>query len=193
MFFMREDDKLILRGVATDFQRLQGWLGVVFVLLGLWATGGSWYASQLGFLVLSVPLIVFGGFLLLRHRTVTTIFDLPSRRVIFTISTTVGRGWYQHSYTYSYSFAEIAGIGVRGGVWGEDGLSVLYRPVMKLRDGQNCWLPNGEVGSRRRSQRVAYLKYAEPLAAICAATGLQKLDLEGNFTDRFLDEPRRPD
>jgi hypothetical protein len=37
------------------------------------------------------------------------------------------------------------------------------------------------------------LKYAEPLAAICAATGLQKLDLEGNFTDKFLAEPRRPD
>jgi hypothetical protein len=61
MFLMREDDKLILRGVAADFQQLQGWVGVVFVLLGLWATGGSWYVSQLDFLVLSVPLIVFGA------------------------------------------------------------------------------------------------------------------------------------
>jgi hypothetical protein len=191
MFFMREDDKLILRGVPAEFQRLQGLLGVVFVLLGLWATGGSWYASQLEFLILSVPLIVFGGFLLLRHRTVTTIFDLPSRRVIFTISTTVGRGWHQHSYTHSYSFDEIAGIGVTGHVWGDDG-SILYRPVMKLRDGQNCLLPNGESASNRRSRRLAYLKYAEPLAVICAATGLQKLDLEGNFTDRFLAEPPAP-
>jgi hypothetical protein len=177
MFLMREDDKLILRGVAADFQRLQGWVGVVFVLLGLWATGGSWYASQLAFLVLSVPLIVFGGFLLSRHRTVTTIFDLPSRRVIFTITTSVGWGWYQRSYTYSYSFDEIAGIGVTGGLWGEDGVTVLYSPVMKLRDGQNCWLPNGGSASNRRSRRLAYLQYAEPLAAICAATGLQKLDL----------------
>jgi hypothetical protein len=121
MFLVREDDKLILRGVSADFQRLQGWLGVVFVLLGLWATGGSWYASELPFLVLSVPLIVFGGFLLSRHRTVTTIFDLPSRRVIFTVTNSVGWGWYQSSYTYSYSFDEIAGIGVRGGCRGKMG------------------------------------------------------------------------
>jgi hypothetical protein len=192
MFLMREDDKLILRGVAADFQRLQGWVGVVFVLLGLWATGGSWYASELAFLVLSVPLIVFGGFLLSRHRTVTTIFDLPSRRVIFTITNSVGWGWYQRSYTYSYSFDEIAGIGVTGHVWGDSG-SILYRPVMKLLNGQNCWLPNGEAASNRRSRRLAYLQYAAPLAAICAATGLQKLDLEGNFTDRFVAEPPRPD
>jgi hypothetical protein len=69
-------------------------------------------------------------------------------------------------------------------------LAVLYRPVMKLRDGQNCWLPNGEVGSRRSSWRGAYLKYAEPLAAICAATGLQKLDLEGMLRSRDH-QPRR--
>jgi hypothetical protein len=141
----------------------------------------------------AVPFLLIGGFLLLRHQTVTTIFDLPSRRVIFTISSSVGRGWHQRSYSYSYSFAEIAGIGVRGSGWGEDGVSVFYRPVMKLQDGQDCWLPNGEAASLRRSRKFAYLKYAEPLAAICAATGLQKLDLEGNFTDRFLAEPRRPD
>jgi hypothetical protein len=192
MFLMREDDKLILRGVPANYQALQA-LGVVNVGLGLLLTGNGWYTSQLGWLVLALPFIVIGGFLLLRHRTITTIFDLPSRRVIFTISTSVGRGWYQHSYTYSYSFAEIAGIGVRGDRYGEDGVSVLYCPVMNLRDGQNCWLPNGEQGSHRRSRRLAYLKYAEPVAAICAATGLQKLNLEGNFTDRFLAEPRRPD
>jgi hypothetical protein len=192
MFLMREDDKLILRTHGYNYRGL-GRLGVVFVGLGLLLTGNGWYTSQLGWLVPAVPFIVIGGFLFLRHRTVMTIFDLPSRRVIFTIIISVGRGWYQRSYTYSYSFAEIAGVGVRGGMYGEDGVSVFYIPVMKLRDGQNCWLANGEQALNRRSRRLAYLKYAEPLAAICAATGLQKLDLKGNFIDRFFAEPPRPD
>jgi hypothetical protein len=51
--------------------------------------------------------MVIGGFLL-PLRTVTTIFDLPSRRVIFSITR---GGWYQRSHTYTYSFADIAGIG----------------------------------------------------------------------------------
>jgi hypothetical protein len=174
MFLTREDDKLILRAHGYNYRAL----GVVFLGVGLLATGNAPYTSQLGWLVLAVPFLVLGGFLFSRHRTVTTIFDLPSRRVIFTVSISVGRSWCQRSYAYSYSFAEIAGIGVRGGLWGEDGVTVLYSPVMKLRDGQNCWLSNGEQARDRRSRRLAYLKIAEPLAAICAATGLQKLDLE---------------
>jgi hypothetical protein len=101
-------------------------------------------------------------------------------------ATASGRVWYQHSYTDSYSFDEIAGIGVRK--LEDDGVS--YRPVMKLRDDQNCWLANGQPTPNTNSLRkLAYLKCAEPLAAICAATGLQKLDTEGNLTDRFLPEP----
>jgi hypothetical protein len=186
MFLMREDDKLILRAHGYNYRGM----GVVFVGFGLWAAGSIWYTSPLGWLVLPASFIVIGGFLFLRHRTVTTIFDLPSRRVIFAISISVGKGWCQRSYTDSYSFDEIAGIGVRG-LYIDGGVFYnFYRPVMKLRDGQNCWLANGEPPSNTRSlRRLAYLKYAEPLAAICAATGLQKLDLEGNFTDRFLAEP----
>jgi hypothetical protein len=132
---IREPVKFILRAHGYNYRGL----GVVFVGLGLLLTGNGWYTSQLGWLVLTVPFIVIGGFLFSEHRTVMTIFDLPSRRVIFTISNSIGRGWYRRSYTYSYSFDEIAGIGVRG--WTADG--VFYRPVLKLRDGQNCWLPNG--------------------------------------------------
>jgi hypothetical protein len=173
MFLRREDDKLILGGVPANY----GGLGSVFVGLGLFATGSSFYTSQPGWLLLALPFIVIGCFLFLRHRTVTTIFDLPSRRVFFTVSTSIGRGWHERSYTYSFSFAEIAGVGVIGFVL--DG-QVLYRPVMRLRDGQNCWLPNEGSGSHRSRMR-SYSECTEPLAAICAATGLPKLDLEGNI------------
>jgi hypothetical protein len=126
MVLIRKDDKLILHGGIPVNYKWVGlifvWLGSMIVGLGLWKTGSGWPL----WLVLAVPFLLIGGFLLLRHQTVTTIFDLPSRRVIFTISSSVGRGWHQRSYSYSYSFAEIAGIGVRGSGWGEDGVSVFY-------------------------------------------------------------------
>jgi hypothetical protein len=94
MVLIRKDDKLILHGGIPVNYKWVGlifvWLGSMFVGLGLWKTGSGWPL----WLVLAVPFLLIGGFLLLRHQTVTTIFDLPSRRVIFTISSSVGRGWH---------------------------------------------------------------------------------------------------
>jgi hypothetical protein len=155
------------QGDALILQALNGnqWFGALFGGFALfWVIG--WIIQEkergLGFwlgLVVGVTFIAVGIFLLVPRR-ITTIFDVRSRQVLHHIS--IGYGW--HERRHSYTFDEIAGLGVKE--YAGEGYS--YLPVLILRTGKMRWLAAGNGG---------YLAYAKTIEDVCAATGLEKHDL----------------
>jgi hypothetical protein len=177
-FLKREGDKLILHS-KNDMK----WLGLVIgVIVPWWAWGwythaASEYLRWFGLLI-ALPMIAFGGFLLL-PRTITTIFDARERRAIVVVS--IAWGWYQRSNTYS--FADIVGVGFKDYrmlfrlVGGEAASHPWEMPVMKLQNGRIRWLATLPTNLWHWPRHARYAEYADDLAAVCTATGLEQLPL----------------
>jgi len=91
---------------------------------------------------------------------VTTVFDLRSRRM--RRNSDFAWGWYRRHR--SYAFTEISGVGIKK----EPG-EALYMPVIVKTDGGMVRLAS-DLGSTE-------LRYARAIEAICAATGLPKIDV----------------
>jgi hypothetical protein len=178
-----EDDKLILR-CKND----KHWVGALLVGFGLFAicaiisTGlAPWFIVLIS-LTVGMPFLAIGGYFLLLY-TIVTIFDLRSRQVTRSIS--IGRDWYQRSR--AYYFADIAGIGFKAfsidqsvtlammGSYSVIPAQYTYMPAVKARNGRIRWLAIPSCNPWTRKADLKYGRYKEALAAVCAATSLQKL------------------
>ena len=164
----RKGDELVVRAARRALAPKL--FGAVFAGFSLWwltgwsrhdAGGDLAYAS--GFLLAS--LFVIGGISLMLPRSVTTIFDLGSRRV--RRSETVLNRWSLRAR--SYEFTEVAGVGI---VWSKSDEDDLI-PVIALKNGAKVLL--APLWSFARTQD-GFAACDKSIDAICAATGLQKRD-----------------
>jgi hypothetical protein len=101
-------------------------------------------------------------------RIVTTVFDLRTQRILHHVD--LAWGWYRRHH--SYAFTEVSGVGIK-----KDPLDVIYMPVIVKIDGGIIQLASNSGDS------VSY--YANVIRAICAATGLAKVDVPRRRWSKF--------
>jgi hypothetical protein len=112
-----------------------------------------WYALMTG-----IVFIMFGAIPAL-PRTITVVFDLDTRQVVF--NTRKGRFRRKHAY----SFADVAALGISrndAGFWNRDDRSCM--PMLSIKDGP-CW--------RLSTLNVDIDRNSEILKKVCNASGLR--------------------
>jgi hypothetical protein len=163
----RTDNELIVQSEPTS--AFTKWIGALFGGFALcwtialtriddWGEAAYWLVIIFGIIliVVSVSLVL--------PRSVITIFDLRSQRVLRRVNVF---GWPYR--TRGYPFAEIAGLGVvRGSKIDERD----PMPAISLKNG--TMLPLGTFSLSRF--QISDSGCAKFIDAICTATGLQKYD-----------------
>jgi hypothetical protein len=165
--FERTDDDLIVQSEPTS--AFTKWLGALFAGFALcWTIAWNRHDARsevVYWLVLTFGVIlIIVSISLMLPRSVITIFNLRSRRILRSINIF---GWPYRTHTYS--FAEIAGVSfVRGSKIDERD----PMPVIALKNG--TMLPLGTFNLNRF--HVSDSGCAKSIDTICTATGLQKCD-----------------
>jgi len=168
----RTDNELIVRSEPTTaITKLFGALLAAFALSGLLA---AWPPAEsimqelvrwIGDLFMAVFFVAGVSFVL--PRSVITIFDLRSRSVLRREKMFP---WLNRNCRYS--FAQIAGVGVRKSKSDDYDDAPDHMPVIVLEGGKT--LPLGTFSIRR--SEADDTDYAKSINTICAATGLSKCD-----------------
>jgi hypothetical protein len=176
----RTDNELTVRSNPTS--AITKWCGALVAGFALSSLIIGWNRSSaenitedvvgwIGLVLMVIFLVV--GISFVFPRSVITVFDLRSQRILRREHVFA---W--HNRTRTYSFAEIACVGVSRSNTNDDESLPVIMPVISLKNG--TMLPLCTLSFVR--SEVSDSGCAKSIDAICAATGLQKCDKEARST-----------
>jgi hypothetical protein len=171
----RNEDSLVARSRRSIDRRINGALfcalGLIYLYLWVGISDATDAHDGPGYwlrIMLAIA-CVCANVLVMVPRIVTTVFDLRSQRILYHVDL----AWGCYKRQHSYAFTEVSGVGIR-----KDLLDVTYMPVILKTDGGIMRLTSNS------SDSVSH--YANVIKAICAATGLAKVDVPRRRWWKFL-------